>query len=133
MFDAKPRSTPLPAGILLSSSDSPTTAEESEEMKEYPYREALQSLMWSQVATRPDLLFAVNVLSSFASNPGIAHWNALKHTMAYVKGTLDYGVTYFQGANLQPYGFVDTDYAGDGDTWRSTEGHIFFVGGGPVS
>lgn len=28
---------------------------------------------------------------------------------------------------------MDADYAGDGDTRRSTEGHIFFVAGGPVS
>lgn len=50
--------------------------------------------MWLQVATRPDLSFAVNILSRFTHNPGRAHWNALKHTLAYVKGTLDYAITY---------------------------------------
>lgn len=133
MSDAKPRSTPLPAGIVLSADDSPQSAEESSEMRNVPYREALGSLMWLQVATRPDLSFTVNLLSRFANNPGQAHWSALKHTLAYLKGTLDYGITYYKGASLRPYGYVDSDYAGDIDTSRSTEGNVFFVAGGPVS
>jgi hypothetical protein len=46
---------------------------------------------------------------------------------------MDYGITYFRNASLQPFGYIDADYTGDIDGRRSTEGHIFFVGGGPVS
>lgn len=133
MKEATPRRTPLPASVTLSIKDSPTTEEEIKDMQNVPYREALGSLMWLPVATRPDLSFAVNLLSRFANNPGRAHWNALKHTLAYVKATLDYGITYFHHSSLHPFGYVDSDYAGDVDARRSTEGHIFFVGGGPVS
>ncbi|KAJ3570235.1 hypothetical protein NP233_g4536 [Leucocoprinus birnbaumii] len=128
----KPRSTPLPVGINLSTPDGPESEEEKEEMKKVLYREALGSLMWLQVGTHPDLSYAVNLLSRFSSNPGRAHWEAMKHAMAYVKGTLDYRITYLQGASLQPIGFVDSDFANDRDTRRSTDGHVFFVGGGPV-
>ncbi|KAF7762621.1 hypothetical protein Agabi119p4_9214 [Agaricus bisporus var. burnettii] len=133
MADAKPRSTPLPAGLTLSTDDAPKSLEEMKDMKNIPYREALGSLMWLQVATRPDLSYAVNLLSRFASNPGRAHWNAIKHTIAYLKGTLDYGISYHRDGTLQPFGYVNADYAGDTNTRRSTEGHIFFVAGGPVS
>ncbi|KAF7763932.1 hypothetical protein Agabi119p4_8469 [Agaricus bisporus var. burnettii] len=133
MSDANPRSTPLPAGITLSINDSPNTEEEKLEMKDVPYREALGSLMWLQVATRPDLSFAVNLLSRFANNPGRAHWVALRHTLGYLKGTLDYGITYFRNANMRPFGYVDADHAGDTDGSRSTEGHVFFMAGGPIS
>jgi hypothetical protein len=75
----------------------------------------------------------VNLLSRFANNPGQKHWDALKHTLAYLKGTVDYGITYRYGESLRPFGYVDADYAGDIDGSRSTEGHIFFVVGGPVS
>lgn len=51
MAGAKPRSTPLPAGLVLSTDDMPTSKEEIQEMKDIPYREALGSLMWLQVAT----------------------------------------------------------------------------------
>lgn len=133
MNDAKPRSTPLPPGLVLSADDMPKTKEEIHEMKDVPYREALGSLMWLQVATRPDLSYSVNMLSRFANNPGRAHWNAMKHTLGYLKGTLDYGISYYKDSDLRPYGYVDADYAGEIDGRRSTEGHIFFVGNGPVS
>lgn len=102
-------------------------------MDNIPYREALGSLMWLQVATRPDLSFSVNLLARFAHNPGRMHWNALKHVMAYVKGTINYGISYQAGGDLRPIGYVNSDFAGCKDSRRSTEGSIFMVAGGPVS
>jgi hypothetical protein len=133
LTEAKPCSTPLPASITLTKSDSPQNNFERQEMSKVPYREALGALMWLQVATRPDLSFAVNLLSRFANDPGRLHWQALKHTLEYVKGTTNYGITYRRGGSLKPKGYVDAAYAGDSDTSRSTEGHIFFVAGGAVS
>ena len=85
------------------------------------------------MATRPDLSFAVNLLFRFAANPGRAHWEAMKYMIAYVKGTTEYGITYHRGSSLQPVGFTDSDFANDKDTQCSTDGHVFYVGGGPVS
>jgi len=85
------------------------------------------------VATRPDLSYTVNLLSCFAHNPRQAHWNALKHALSYVKGTLNYGITYFCNSSLRPFEYVDSDYAGDVDEWKSIEGHMFFVGDRLVS
>jgi hypothetical protein len=34
--------------------------------------------MYAAVATRPDIAFAVSALSQFLSNPGSAHWEAVK-------------------------------------------------------
>jgi hypothetical protein len=133
MSEAKLHSTPLPVGISLSTDDSPQNLEEINEMKEVPYQEALGSLMWLQVATHPNLSFTVNLLSCFANNPGQNHWNALRHTLAYLKGTLEYGISYHKDDKLCPFGYADADYAGDMDGRRSTEGHIFFVTGRPIS
>jgi len=69
MAEAKSHSTPLPPGIMLSIKDSPETQDKADEMKGVPYCEALGSLMWLQVATRPDLSYTVNLLSRFAHNP----------------------------------------------------------------
>jgi len=89
--------------------------------------------MWLQVATRLDLAFSVNILAHFAHNPGKAYWNALKHILAYVKGTKHYGITYKGGSSLEPIGYIDSDYAGYRDTRWSTEGNIFLVASGPIS
>ena len=65
--------TPLPCGLSLSAEECPSNPAEVDEMKKIPYQEALGSLMWLQVAIRPDLLFPVNLLAQFAHNPGRAH------------------------------------------------------------
>ncbi len=111
-------------------------------MKDKPYRALLGSIMWGQAATIPDLSFAVSVLTRFQNNPGPAHWKALVGVAQYVRGTIDYTITYEgprdgetvgDGMGLEPYGYVDADYTGDVDGWRSTSGYVFMIAGGPVS
>ncbi|KNZ81205.1 Copia protein [Termitomyces sp. J132] len=114
MTNCNPRHTPLPTGIVL---------------------QLLGALMWAQAATRPDLSFAVALLACFQANPGPAHWKALLHVLAYIKGTLDYKIVYSKelGGSIKPTGYVDSDYGGDLDTRRSTTGYVFLMAGGPVS
>jgi len=126
-------STPLPPGSLLSIDDCPTTSQETSEMAKTLYCEALELLMWLQVATCPDLTYTMNILFRFSHNPGRSYWNALKHTLAYVKETIDYEITYRGGGTLNPIGYVDSDYVGCKDTRRSTKGNVFIVAGRPVS
>jgi hypothetical protein len=59
----------------------------------------------------------------------------VRHLLAYLKGTLDYKITYHRGAanGVRPLGWVDADYAADLDTRRSTSGEVFLMSGGPVS
>ena len=128
-----PRNVPLPVGIVLSSNMSPETDSEKWEMRDKPYRSLLGSIMWGQLATRPDLSFPVSLLACFQANPGIEHWNALLHVVGYIKNTLDYGLTYSRDFDISPTAFVDADYGGCRDTWRSTSGYVFMMAGGPVT
>jgi len=73
------------------------------------------------------------MFARFAHNPGIAHWNVLKHALTYIKGTKHYGITYKGNSSLKPIEYVDSDYAGCKDTRCSTEGNVFVVAGGPIS
>ena len=45
--------------------------------------------MYVVVATRPDIAYAVSYLARFMSNPGPAHWEAVKRVIRYLKGTKD--------------------------------------------
>jgi hypothetical protein len=128
-----PRNTPLPIGINLDHEMSPKTESEKEQMLSKPYRSILGSVMWGQLATRPDLSFSVSLLSRFQANPGIDHWNALMHVIGYVKNTIDFGLTYSRENVLSPIAFVDADYGGCRDTRRSTSGYIFLMAGGAVT
>ena len=112
MSGCAPLTTPLPLGLSLTIEDGPLSEEEKKEMMKIPYYEALGSLMWLQVATRPDLAFVIGLLARFAHNPGKEHWRALKHVMGYMKGTINYGITYQAGGDLKLIGYVDSNFAG---------------------
>ena len=102
-------------------------------MDDKPYRAVLGSVMWGQLATRPDLSFSVSLLARFQANPGIEHWRALVHVVGYVKNTIDYGLTYSRDFDISPTAFVDADYGGCKDTRRSTSGYVFTMAGGAVT
>ena len=97
------------------------------------YHSILGSVMWGQLATRPDLSFSVSLLARFQANPGVDHWNTLMHIIGYIKNTLDCGLTYSHDADLSPHVYVDADYGGCRDTHRSTLGYVFLMAGGPVT
>ena len=89
--------------------------------------------MWGQLATQPNLSFAVSLLARFQTNPGLDHWNALMHVIGYIKNTIDYGITYSRDMDLSPIAYVDADYGGCKDTRCSTSGYISTMAGGPVT
>jgi Reverse transcriptase (RNA-dependent DNA polymerase) len=96
------------------------------------YQSAVGSLMYAMLGTRPDLAFAVSVISRFSSNPTNAHWSAVKRIFRYVASTLDMSLV-FRG-ELQPLeGYTDSDWAGDQDTRRSTSGYVFNLGSAAIS
>ena len=98
----------------------------------YWYGSAIGSLMYAAVMTRPDLAYALSLLSRYLSNPDSTHVAALQRVFRYVKGTLDLGLCYGPGKDFF-HGFTDADYAGSKDGRQSTGGYVFFVAGGAVS
>jgi hypothetical protein len=96
------------------------------------YQSAVGSLMYAMLGTRPDLAFAVSVISWFSSNPTNAHWTAVKRIFRYIANTINMGLV-FRG-ELQPLeGYTDSDWAGDQDTRRSTSGYVFNLGSAAIS
>lgn len=85
--DLTPVSTPMDPNFQLTSAQSPTTTDDIAKMHDIPYHEAIGSLMYASLGTRPDITFAVQTLSRFATNLGIAHWEAVKRVFHYLKGT----------------------------------------------
>lgn len=99
MLDSKPIDMPIDKSSNLSSSIGPKTEEEKQQMARIPYASAIGSLMYAMMCTRPDICYAVGLVSHFQSNPGQAHWRAVKRILRYLKGTLDHVLCY-QGKDL---------------------------------
>jgi hypothetical protein len=134
MDECNPSDTPAQDGMVLSKAQSPTTAEGKADMKKFPYRSVVGSLLYAAMCTRPDITAAVSAVSRFLENPGHAHWIAVKKILRYIKGTVGLRLVY-KGAAGGPelVGYCDSDWAGDVDGRRSTSGYVFFVAGGPVA
>lgn len=130
-----PVSTPLNPGIKLSLSDCPKSSEEAELMRTVPYSHAVGSLMYLAISTRPDIAYAVGVLARFSSNPGTAHRAAVKHLFRYLKGTLDYKLTYAPEPSSPSLfsTFSDADHGGCTDSGRSTGAYVVKMGTGAIS
>jgi hypothetical protein len=52
-------------------------------MRNCPYVLAVGSLMYAMLCTRPDICYAVNIVSRYQSNPGLEHWTVVKHILKY--------------------------------------------------
>ncbi|XP_031283358.1 secreted RxLR effector protein 161-like [Pistacia vera] len=103
-------------------------------MESVPYANAVGSVMYAMISTRPDLSFAISMLSRFMSNPGAEHWTTLKWVIKYINSTLWFGLEYGKrDISLDLIGFVDSDFAGDKDTKKSTTSYYFTLGGNYIS
>jgi hypothetical protein len=96
------------------------------------YQSAVGTLMYAMLGTRPDIAFAVSLVSRFASNPDESHMKAVNRIFSYLRGTLDLHLV-FQGEITQLQGWSDADWGADETTRRSTTGFVFNIGSGAIS
>ena len=122
---------PLDPNTSLTKTQSPSTLADITKMKNIPYREAVGSLMYASMGTRPDITFAVSTVAQFLENPGAMHWEAVKRIFRYLKGTRNLRLVY-GNENQDLQGFVDADGASQ-DHRRAITGWVFMVDGGAVS
>nr|GFC46553.1 hypothetical protein [Tanacetum cinerariifolium] len=58
------------------------------------YFRAIGCLMYAMISTRLDIAFAVGKLSRYTSNHNALHYKALGRVFQYLKGIMEYGLTY---------------------------------------
>ncbi|KAL0361076.1 UNVERIFIED_CONTAM: Retrovirus-related Pol polyprotein from transposon TNT 1-94 [Sesamum radiatum] len=134
MSNAKPTSVPLAAHFQLCKNQSPNSETEKERMKNIPYSNAIGSVMYLMVSTRPDIAYAVSCLSRFMSNAGLPHWGALKWLLRYLNGSMDIGIIFSKHSDdVNLIGYVDSNYANDRDSRRSTTSYVFTLCGACIS
>ncbi|KAG7559383.1 Integrase catalytic core [Arabidopsis thaliana x Arabidopsis arenosa] len=83
--------------------------------------------------TRPDICFAVNVVSQHMQAPTLHHWNMVTRILKYLKGAPGQGIWMGCNKNTELVGYCDADYAGDTKDRRSTTGYCTFIGGNLVT
>ncbi|KAK2966236.1 hypothetical protein RJ640_008219 [Escallonia rubra] len=82
---------------------------------------------------RPDIAYAVSVVSQFMQNPKDVHLHAVYQILQYLKGSPGRGILFRKGTNIELEAYTDADYAGSLTDRRSTSGYCTFLGGNLVT
>lgn len=126
MLHCKPIATPLNSNEKLHSMDNSGLADASR------YRKIVGSLLYL-THTRPDLMFAISMISRFMQAPTVHHLGAVKRILHHVAGTLDYGLHYIHSNEFMLSGYTDSDWGGSPDDKKSTTGWVFMLGSAAVA
>lgn len=124
MRDSKSAPTPM---------EEPKTMEERLEFEsgndegagDVPYREAIGSLMYLMIGSRPDIAYAVGKHARFCENPKMKHWRDIKRVLRYVNGTSNMGLCYNGMRRDGVFGYSDSDWAGDVSDRKATSSCVF--------
>jgi len=122
----------------LSTTQSPQSEAKKQAYKNYAgdihYLSLVGSLLFA-TQTRPDIQFAVNLVAQFSGNPGIAHLEAAKRILCYLKGTIDLNLVLGRRmkGGFDLVGWTDSNWTQDPDDRGSTSRFAFDVGGGVIS
>jgi hypothetical protein len=125
MTDCKSSLTPFLSGV------------KHEDGKETPlvestlYRHLVGSLLYL-THSRPDLSYAVGVVSRFMQEMHELHWKVAKCILRYVQGTITFGIHYVADSTLYLIRLTDSNWVGDSIDRKSTSGYSLSFGSGPI-
>jgi hypothetical protein len=128
MSEAKPTTTPLPAGYVPAPAE--TTA--SPELRSR-FQTVIGSLLYLMLGTRPDIAFAVIKLAKQAANPSEDHLSKALYICRYLVGTSKYRLTYDGESGQGISACTDSDWASDKGTCRSQTGYFIKLAKGLIS
>ena len=156
---------PMSPGLVSVLYDTSGPAEGSPEAKKlasdvgFSYRQLLGELIYAYVICRPDIGYAITLLSRFSGAPDRCHYDALKSVVKYLRATKSWGIHYWRPAPNPAFpdvpftaevaapdlpsfpsydlktlvGFVDAAHATELRTRRSVTGFGFVYAGGVVA
>ena len=78
LTNTKPVLIPMEPNLQLLSQEGALTPKEAEWIHAVPYAEAIGSILWPAIISRPDISYAVGALAHSIQNPTHRHWEALK-------------------------------------------------------
>jgi len=135
MDKSYPTKTPMVVRSLDIEKDPFRPREEEEEIlgPHVPYLSAIGALMYLANSTRPDIVFAVNLLARHSAAPTKRHWIGVKTVLRYLNGTRDLGLFYNKNQDPSLLGYTDAGYLSDPHNGRSQTGFVFLQGGTTIS
>lgn len=91
------------------------------------YRKLVGGLLFL-THTRPDLAYAVGVVSRFMQTPSSHHLGAVKRILHYITGTVSYELLYTHRDEFKLFSYTGNSWGGEVDDRRSTTCWVFSLG-----
>jgi hypothetical protein len=95
------------------------------------YRHIVVSLVYSAV-TRPDISYAVHILSQFVSAPTHIHYSHLLRVLCYFRGTITCRLFFPRSSSFQLQAYSNATWASDSNR-RSLSTYCIFLGGSLIA
>lgn len=129
MNDCKPVGTPI-----VKCGKETDDKENPDDQLDFPYRQAVGSLAYLMVGTRPDIAYAVGVVSRSLDKPTKTNIQQVKRIFRYLKGTVDTGLEYIRKkGEKRLVCYSDADHGGDDTSGCSTSGMLCLYAGAAIS
>lgn len=96
------------------------------------YRRMVGKLIYL-IELRPDIIFAVDVVSQYKHTLHQPHWDAMYRILRYLKSSPGKGILYTPSSSLSVIDYSDADWAGNPHDCRSTTGYYTFITGNLVT
>ncbi|GJZ01665.1 retrovirus-related pol polyprotein from transposon TNT 1-94 [Tanacetum coccineum] len=90
------------------------------------YHSMIGSLMYL-TSSRPDIVHATCLCARYQAKPTEKHLKEVKRIFCYLWGTVNMGLWYTKDSGFELIGFLDADYAGCKDNFKSTYGGTQFL------
>ena len=126
LTDTRTAATPMELHLHLKSSDGSPLDDPTR------YRHLVGSLVYL-TATRPDIAYAVHILTQFVSCPTTVHYAHLLRVLRYLRGTASHRLFYATSSPPTLHAYSDATWASDPVDRRSVTGYCICLGGSPVA
>ena len=124
-LDCKPAASPIDIKLKLTM--------DGEALHNVSYYQRLVGKLIYLTITRPDITYAVGIVSQFMHSPTVDHLNVVKQILHYLKGSIGRGIFMQNNQSTSISGYTNADWAGNAIDRRSTTGYCTFVGGNIVT
>jgi hypothetical protein len=126
LLECKPADTPIVPNHKLGEYTDQVPAEKER------YQRLVDKLIYLS-HTRPDIAYAVSVVSQFMHCPSEDHMDAVIRILRYLKSSPGKGLMFSKNNHLNVDGYTDADWARNVSDRKSTSGYFTFVGGNLVT
>ena len=122
----KPTTTPLDVNVKIGKGDEGAAVDKG-------FNQRIIGKLIYLNHTRPDISYAISLLSQFMSEPYEIHLRATYRILSYLKFTVGQGLLFGWEGGLSLEAYTDSDWEGYVIDRRSTSGYCTFLGGSLIT